>query len=120
MALETLKMDIPTPFRQYAEDKARVGVSGATVGDALASLTRQYPDLSKHLFSDDGKLRAFVNIYVNDEDIRHLEKKNTAIKIGDTITIVPSIAGGGSDLVGSACCCLACGSPTDLSWRRSE
>jgi molybdopterin converting factor small subunit len=116
---ETLKMDIPTPLRQYAEGKARVEVSGSTVGDALASLTRQHPELRKHLFSDDGKLRAFVNIYVNDEDIRHLEKENTAIKIGDSISIVPSIAGGRFESLGSACCCLACNSPMHLSRRRS-
>ena len=65
-----------------------------TVGDALASLVVQHPDLKRHLYTDDGKLRAFVNVYVNDEDMRYLEKEATALNDGDTISIVPSIAGG--------------------------
>src|SRR5258706_11745900 len=117
---ETLKMDIPTPLRQHAEGKARVEVSGLTVGDAVASLTQQHPDLRKHLFSEDGKLRAFVNIYVNDEDIRYLERENTALKSGNSISIVPSIAGGSFAPSGSGCCCLACSTSMHLSRRRSE
>ena len=65
-----------------------------TVGEALNALTSTYPDLRKHLYSDDGKLRAFVNLYLNDEDIRYLQKDQTAVKDGDTLSIVPSIAGG--------------------------
>ena len=59
-----------------------------------SNLTTTYADLRKHLYTDDGRIRSFVNIYVNDEDIRYLEKENTPIKDGDTISIVPSIAGG--------------------------
>ncbi|OYW09112.1 MAG: molybdopterin synthase sulfur carrier subunit [Acidobacteriia bacterium 12-62-4] len=88
------KILIPTPLRQYAEKNNSVDVSGATVGEALASLTTQFPDLRKNLFNDEGKLRSFVNVYVNDEDIRYLQKDATAIADGDTISIVPSIAGG--------------------------
>ena len=88
------KILIPTPLRQYAEKNNSVDVSGATVGEALASLTTQFPDLRKNLFNDEGKLRSFVNVYVNDEDIRYLQKDATAISDGDTISIVPSIAGG--------------------------
>lgn len=69
-------------------------VKGATVGDALSDLLVQHPDLRKHLYADDGKLRAFVNLYVNDEDIRYLEKEATVVNDGDDISIVPSIAGG--------------------------
>ncbi len=88
------KILIPTPLRQYAEKNNSVDVSGATVGEALADLTTQFPDLRKNLFNDEGKLRSFVNVYVNDEDIRYLQKDATAVADGDTISIVPSIAGG--------------------------
>ena len=71
----------------------------ATVAEALAALTSQFGDLKKHLFSDDGKLRSFVNVYVNDEDIRYLQKDQTAVREGDTISIVPSIAGGARRLI---------------------
>jgi molybdopterin synthase sulfur carrier subunit len=64
------------------------------VGEALAGLVSQHPDLKRHLYTDEGKLRAFVNVYVNDEDMRYLQKEATAVKEGDTISIVPSIAGG--------------------------
>jgi molybdopterin converting factor small subunit len=88
------KVLIPTPLRQYAEKKDTVDVSGATVGEVLASLTNQFGDLRKHLFNDEGKLRSFVNVYLNDEDIRYLSKDKTEVKDGDTLSIVPSIAGG--------------------------
>ena len=88
------KILIPTPLRQYAEKNNYVDVAAATVGEALASLTTQFPDLKKNLFNDEGKLRSFVNVYVNDEDIRYLQKDSTAVAEGDTISIVPSIAGG--------------------------
>jgi molybdopterin converting factor small subunit len=88
------KILIPTPLRQYVEKKDSVELSGATVGELLAALTSQYSDLRRHLFSDEGKLRSFVNVYVNDEDIRYLSKDATPIKESDTVSIVPSIAGG--------------------------
>jgi adenylyltransferase/sulfurtransferase len=69
-------------------------VKGATVAEAMAALVAQHPDLRRHLYADDGKLRAFVNLYLNDEDIRYLQKEATAVKEGDNISIVPSIAGG--------------------------
>ncbi len=88
------KILIPTPLRQYAEKNNSVDVAAGTVGEALASLTTQFPDLRKNLFNDEGKLRSFVNVYVNDEDIRYLQKDATPVADGDTISIVPSIAGG--------------------------
>lgn len=88
------KILIPTPLRQFAGKNDTVEVGGATVGEALAALTTQYPDLKKNLFNDEGKLRSFVNVYVNDEDIRFLKKDATALAESDTISIVPSIAGG--------------------------
>ena len=88
------KVLIPTPLRQYAGKQDSVELAGATVGEVLQSLTSQYADLRRHLYTDEGKLRSFVNVYVNDEDIRYLAKENTPTKDGDTISIIPSIAGG--------------------------
>ncbi|HTW32809.1 MAG TPA: ThiF family adenylyltransferase, partial [Candidatus Sulfotelmatobacter sp.] len=88
------KIHIPTPLRQYVGKQASVDVQGSTVGEAMNSLVEQHPDLRKHLYTEEGKLRAFVNLYVNDEDVRYLQKEATALKDGDSISIVPSIAGG--------------------------
>jgi len=88
------KVLIPTPLRQYAGKHDSVELPGSTVGEVLAALTTQHPDLRKQLFNDEGKLRSFVNVYLNDEDIRYLEKSETPVKDGDIVSIVPSIAGG--------------------------
>lgn len=88
------KVLIPTPLRQYAGKLDAVEVEGATVGEALNKLTAQHPDLRRHLYNDEGKLRSFVNVYVNDEDIRYLQKDQTAVGGSDVVSIVPSIAGG--------------------------
>lgn len=88
------KILIPTPLRQYADKKDTVELNGATVGEVLTALTSQFGDMRKHLFNDEGKLRSFVNVYLNDEDIRYLDKDKTAVKDTDTLSIVPSIAGG--------------------------
>jgi molybdopterin converting factor small subunit len=88
------EIQIPSPLRQYTGQQSAVSVPGKTVGEALAGLVSQHPDLKRHLYNDDGKLRAFVNVYVNDEDMRYLLKEATTLKDGDIISIVPSIAGG--------------------------
>ncbi len=88
------KILIPTALRQFTGQQDSVEVTGATVADALAQLTTQYPNIKKNLFNDQGKLRSFVNVYVNDEDIRYLEKDATKLDGNDTLSIVPSIAGG--------------------------
>ena len=88
------KLMIPTPLRQYADGQDTVEVQASTVGEALEKLTSQHADLRRHLFSDEGKLRSFVNVYMNDEDIRYLDRDKTVVAEGDTISIVPSIAGG--------------------------
>src|SRR5437868_5406434 len=93
------KIHIPTPLRQYAAKQSAVDVGGSTVADALSSLIAQYPDLRRHLYTEDGKLRAFVNVYLNDEDVRYLQKEATTVGDGDTISIVPSIAGGTGAIV---------------------
>ena len=85
---------IPTPLRQFAEKQNSVALPGATVGEVLAALTARFPDLKKNLFTDEGKLRSFVNVYLNDEDIRYMNKEATPALDSDTISIVPSIAGG--------------------------
>src|SRR3954469_18945780 len=88
------KILIPTPLRQYTGKQDTVQVKGATVGEALTDLTTQHTDLRRNLYNDEGKLRSFVNVYLNDEDIRYLSKDATPAKDGDTISLVPSIAGG--------------------------
>jgi MoaD family protein len=88
------KIHIPTPLRQYVGKQASVEVKGSTVAEAMNALLEQHPDLRKHLYTEEGKLRAFVNVYVNDEDIRYLQKEATELKDEDQISIVPSIAGG--------------------------
>ena len=84
---------IPTPLRAYTAQQDVVEADGRTVGDVLSALTTQYGDLRRHLYADDGKLRSFVNVYVNDDDIRYRERERTELKAGDVISIVPSVAG---------------------------
>ncbi len=88
------KISLPTPLRPYADKQAEVSVAGGTVRDVLRALTEKHPGLKKHLFADDGGLRSFVNVYVNDEDIRYLQKGETPVKDSDLVSIIPSIAGG--------------------------
>src|SRR4029450_6409231 len=85
---------IPTPLRPFTDKREAVEVTGATVGELLADLTKKYEGLRKHLYTDQGKLRNFVNVYLNDEDIRYLQKEETPVKAGDSLSIVPSVAGG--------------------------
>ena len=89
-----VKVLIPTPLRQFTGKQPSIDCNAATVGEALGSLTGTFSELRKHLFTEEGKIRSFVNVYLNDEDIRFLNKENTPTKDGDTISIVPSIAGG--------------------------
>jgi len=89
-----VKVVIPTPLRPYAGKQDSVTVEARTVAEALHALTGRFGELRVHLFAEDGRLRSFVNVYVNDEDIRYLQKEATPIREGDTISIVPSIAGG--------------------------
>ena len=88
------KVLIPTPLRQFAEKNDSVELAGVTVGEVLSALTTRFPDIRKQLFNDEGKLRSVVNVYVNDEDIRYLQKDATPVAGADTLSIVPSIAGG--------------------------
>jgi len=88
------KILIPTPLRPYTDKQDAVDARGATVGELLADLTRKHAGLKAHLYNDQGKLRSFVNVYVNDEDIRYLQKEQTPVASSDTVSIIPSVAGG--------------------------
>jgi molybdopterin synthase sulfur carrier subunit len=93
------KIHIPTPLRQYAGKQPALDVAGETVGEALGDLVAQHPDLRRHLYTEEGKLRSFVNVYLNDEDVRYMQKEATPVKENDNISIVPSIAGGRSPII---------------------
>jgi len=90
-----MNIHIPTPLRTYTGGLETVTVSGATVSAVFEQLTIKYPELKQHLFTPEGKLRSFVNVYVNDDDLRYLaDKEATAVTDRDELTIIPSIAGG--------------------------
>jgi molybdopterin converting factor small subunit len=90
-----MNIHIPTPLRAYTASQQTVNVPGATVGEALQQLVGAYPELQQHLYTGEGKLRSFVNIYLNDDDIRYLpQKEATPTSEDDELTIIPSIAGG--------------------------
>jgi adenylyltransferase/sulfurtransferase len=88
------KILIPTPLRPYTDKKDAVEAEGGTIGELLADLTRRHHGLKAHLYNEQGKLRSFVNVYVNDEDIRYLQKEETRVTAADTVSIIPSVAGG--------------------------
>jgi molybdopterin converting factor small subunit len=90
-----MKIEIPTPLRVYAANQSVVTVEATTVSQAVSALTSQYPQFEKHLYTSEGKLRSFVNLYLNDEDIRYLPGgEETTVGASDTLSIIPSIAGG--------------------------
>jgi adenylyltransferase/sulfurtransferase len=85
---------IPTPLRSYTQGEKELEIQGSTVGEALQALGEQYPAVKPHLFDEEGELRSYVNLYLNDDDIRSLAGANTPIEPGDKLMIIPSIAGG--------------------------
>lgn len=89
-----VRVEIPTPFRAFAGDSEYVTATGRTINEVLNNLTGENIQLRRHLFSDDGHLRSYINVYLNDRDIRHLRRGNTAVAEADVVSIVPSIAGG--------------------------
>ncbi len=89
-----VKVMIPTPLRAYTEKQDTIEVEGNTAGEVIKNLTGKYSQLQKHLFDERGNLRSYVNIYINDEDIRYLQNEKTRLKDTDVVSIVPSIAGG--------------------------
>lgn len=90
-----VKVMIPTPLRAYTNKNDAVFLEGKTVGELMQKLTTQHTQLRKHLYAENGTLRNFVNVYVNNEDIRYLNNEATAVKETDVVSIIPSIAGGG-------------------------
>lgn len=90
----SISIEIPSALRPQAGDRSSVEVEGGSIGEALVCLTGLYPELGKRLYKGEGELNRFINIYVNDEDIRFLDNLETAIQSGDEIAIVPAIAGG--------------------------
>ena len=88
-----IRVHIPTPMRQHTEGQAVVEASGTTVQGRLEDLGRKYPGVTSRLF-DNGQVRRFVNVYLNDEDIRYLDSLSTAVKDGDEVSIIPAVAGG--------------------------
>jgi adenylyltransferase/sulfurtransferase len=90
----SVTIHLPTALRLYAAQERAVTVEATTVGEALAALTGRHPELRRHLYDEQGRLRRFVNVFHNDEDIRHLQREATPLAAGDTLTLVPSIAGG--------------------------
>ncbi len=85
---------IPTPLRKFTGNSSKVNIEGSSVGQLLQNLTVQFPDLKKHLFDTEEKVRPFINIFVGDEDIRSLQQQETQVADSSTISIVPAIAGG--------------------------
>ena len=88
------KILIPTPLRPYTDKKDAVDAEGATVGELLLDLTTKHAGLKPHLYNEQGKLRSFVNVYVNDEDVRFLGSLSAPLADGDDVTILPAVAGG--------------------------
>lgn len=99
-----MNIHIPTPLRSFTGGAETVAVAGGTVAEVFTNLTSEYPQLKQQLFNTEGKLRSFVNVYLNDEDLRYLPSKEaTTVAPTDELTIIPSIAGGADTL-----CCSCC------------
>jgi len=92
--MATVKVRIPTPLQKITGDKGEVETSGGTVKEMIDNLESSYPGLKERLYDDEGKLRRFINIYVNEEDIRFLDGESTKLGDGDDVSIIPAIAGG--------------------------
>jgi adenylyltransferase/sulfurtransferase len=93
-----VRVFIPSPLRPYTGKQPTVELEGGTVGEVLQNLAARYAELAPHLFTEQGALRSYVNIYLNDEDIRYLEQQRTRVRTSDTVSIVPAIAGGSADV----------------------
>jgi adenylyltransferase/sulfurtransferase len=90
-----MQIHIPTPLRAYTDKQETISVEGATVNEGLAALVAAHPALQQHLYTPEGKLRSFVNLYLNDDDVRYLpSKEDSPVTPTDELTIIPSIAGG--------------------------
>ena len=90
----TVEVRIPTVFRKFTDQQSTVEVDPGTIGDVIDQLDRKYPGFRGQLITDAGELHRFINVYLNDEDVRYLEKLDTKASEGDTISLLPSVAGG--------------------------
>jgi MoaD family protein len=90
----TVTVKLPTILRKHAGGEARVGADGATLAEVLDDLESRYPGITKNVISDDGGLHRFINVYVNDEDVRYLGSLETTVAEGDVVSILPAVAGG--------------------------
>jgi len=88
------EVNLPNLLRQHAGGQRSVRVEGATIGEVLEALQRQYPGMSGQLVTADGQLHKFVNVYLNDDDVRYMDKLDTKVLAGDTVSILPAVAGG--------------------------
>ena len=89
-----VEVRLPTVLRQHAGGQALVKANGSTVGEAFEDLVRQFPGLAGQIVTDDGTLHRFVNVYVNDDDVRYLQKLDTTLADDDVISVLPAVAGG--------------------------
>ena len=89
-----VEVRIPTVFRKFTGNESVVSVEGSTIGELLEQIEARYPGFKEQIMSEDGQLHRFVNVYVNDEDARYLDKLDTKVAEGDTVSILPSVAGG--------------------------
>jgi len=89
-----VEVRLPTVLRSHAGGQASVSANGSTIGEVLADLTRSYPGMSGQLLTDEGDLHRFVNVYVNDDDVRYLDRLDTKVTDGDSVSILPAVAGG--------------------------
>jgi adenylyltransferase/sulfurtransferase len=106
-----MNIHIPTPLRTYTGGAETVAVAGGTVAEVFTNLTSEYPELKQQLFNTEGKLRSFVNVYLNDDDLRYLPSKDaTEVAATDELTIIPSIAGGTGARASrkDSSCCSCC------------
>ena len=92
--LMPVTVKIPTVFRKFTDNRSTVDVEGGTIAEIIKQLDAQHPGVSEQLLTESGELHRFVNVYVNDEDARYLEKLDTQVSDGDTVSILPSVAGG--------------------------
>jgi molybdopterin synthase sulfur carrier subunit len=90
----SVKVLIPTPLQKFTRDQATIACEGSTISELLESLDKDFPGIKARLCDDQGELRRFINFYVNSEDIRFLDGKNTTLNSGDEVSIVPAVAGG--------------------------
>ena len=90
----SVEVKIPTIFRKFTDQRATVEVEPGTIGDLINRLDQRYPGLRAQLLAEDGDIHGFVNVYLNDEDVRYLDKLETKASDGDTVSLLPSVAGG--------------------------